>query len=122
MSEPGDVVPLARKLVGLAQEQQRALDLGAREQFEWIALRRDDVTESLSRLLAAQVQVSDEDAEVLKQLHDELLATDRHMQEQLRAQMSRTSAEQRSFTKARKVLSSYLTLGPRRSGLIDKRQ
>jgi len=122
VSEPGDVVPLARKLVGLAQEQQRALDLGAREQFEWIALRRDEVTESLSRLLAAEVQVSDEDAEVLKQLHDELLATDRHMQEQLRAQMSRTSAEQRSFTKARKVLGSYLTLGPRRSGLVDKRQ
>ena len=119
--DPKDVLPLARKLVGLAQEQQRALELGAQEQFEWIALRRDEATERLSRLLAAEVEIPPEDAEVLKQLHDELLVADGRMEEQLRTQMARAQTKQRSFGKARKALGAYLASSSRRPGLVDER-
>jgi DNA gyrase/topoisomerase IV subunit A len=115
------VVPLARKLVALAKEQQHALELGAREQFDWIAVRRDDVTERLSKLLAAEVQVTAQEADELQELRGQLLAIDASMEGRLSAQMEALSAERRSFSKARKALGAYLA-SPRRRAVVDKRQ
>jgi hypothetical protein len=114
-------LPLARKLVALAREQQHAFEIGAREQFDWITLRRTEVTERLSRLVAASVLVSDADAAVIAGLRDELGEVDEGLITRLDAARRAASTRQRTFLKARKSIDSYLTLGPRH-GFFDKRQ
>jgi len=116
------VLPLAKKLVGLAKEQRNALELGAGEQFDWIALRRDEVTERLSRLLAANTPVSPTEAATLGQLRAELLAVDGAMEAQLRAKIAEVSGRKRVFRRGRKAVGAYLAQGSDRSGLFDQRQ
>jgi hypothetical protein len=119
---PEAVMPLARKLVGFAGEQQRALELGAHEQYSWAGLRRNDVTERLSRLLAASVTVTPEQAAELDALRAEMLAIDRLMEQQLRRELEQARKRQRVFSRTRKVLSSsYLNAGPRPSMLDQQR-
>jgi len=113
-----DVLPLARKLVDFAREQHRALGIDAHEQFRWITLRRDEVTERLSRLLAASVSVDAEAAAELEHLRIDMLALDAAMGQRLRAQLADAAARRRNFGRVRKSLSSYLNAGPRR-GFID---
>jgi hypothetical protein len=113
---------LARKLVGLAQEQQRALEIGAGEQFDWITLRRDDVTARLSSLLASGVVVSAEDSAALIQLREDLLATDAGTEKRLLALREETATQRRNFGRNKKALSSYLQVGPRRTGFLDQQQ
>jgi hypothetical protein len=119
---PEAVMPLARKLVGFAGEQQRALELGAHEQYSWAGWRRNDVTERLSRLLAASVPVTPEQAAELDALRAEMLAIDRLMEQQLRRELEQARKRQRVFSRTRKVLSSsYLNAGPRPSMLDQQR-
>ena len=110
---------LARKLVGLAKEQQRALGIGAKEQFSWAGLRREQVTERLSRILASQPPVSAEEAAELEALRAELLEIDGAMSEQMKAQLKELATRQRVFNRNRKALNSYLSAGPRR-GFFDQ--
>ncbi|HEX6512486.1 MAG TPA: hypothetical protein VF157_09325 [Chloroflexota bacterium] len=116
----GEVLPLARKLVGLATEQHRALEFGTKEQFDWITLRRDEVTQRLSRLLAAHVQVSPEESAALQQLRTDLLAVDDAIQTRLKRQRAEADKRRRGFSRTRKAVGSYVSLGPRQSSFLDK--
>jgi hypothetical protein len=118
MPEAEGVLPLAQKLVGLAQEQRHALELGAREQFNWIGLRRNEVTDRLSSMLAAGTQVSEADAAALLELRTQLLKVDGTMEQHLQAEIQKAAGRGRNFARARKTVGSYLQLGPRR-GFLD---
>lgn len=114
-------LPLATKLVALAREQLSALDRGANEQYEWICLRRNEVTERLSRLVAASIEVSPDDAAAIAALREELLKVDAELMDRLTAARSDAALRQRRFLKTRKAIGSYLTLGAPRA-VFDKRQ
>lgn len=121
-SEPEEqVLDLARKLVGLAKEQRRALEIGAREQFSWAALRRGEVTDRLSRLLAAQAPVSEGEGAELERLRSEMLVVDDAMQQLMKLQLKDLATRQRVFIRRRKALGSYLSTGPRR-GFFDQQR
>lgn len=106
-------MPLARKLVGFAREQKRALDRGANEQFSWAGLRRDEVTDRLSRLLAGNVAVTDEQGAELAQLREQMLALDAAMEQRLRTTIEEANKRRGEFARTRRALSAYLTSGRR---------
>ena len=119
-SEEG-LIDLARKLVGLAKEQQRALGIGAKEQFSWAGLRREEVTERLSRILASQPPVSAAEAAELEALRGELLEVDGATSQHMKAQLQELATRQRVFNRNRKSLNAYLSAGPRR-GFFDQQR
>ena len=112
--QPTELMPLARKLVGLAREQRNALQHGAREKYRWIWLRRNEVTERLSRLLAARVPVEPEQAAELLALRDDMLAVDKDIEQLLRGALAEVDTKRRVFARSRKAIGSYLSSGPRR--------
>jgi hypothetical protein len=118
MPDTEAVLPLAEKLVDLAHEQQNALVIGAREQFNWIALRRDEVTDRLSALVAAGICLKGSDAEQLGRLRGQLLEVDQAMQSQLVGELRKAASVRRKFVRSRKAVGSYLQAGPRR-GFLD---
>jgi hypothetical protein len=118
---PEALMDLARRMVGFAVQQRQALEQDLREQYRWAGLRRDEAMERLSRLLAASVPVTPEQAAELEELRIAMLAADEASAQHLREKLDQAGRRQRVFSRTRKALSSYLNPGPRR-GLLDQRQ
>jgi len=114
------VLPLASKLVALAKEQQEALVRGTTGQFDWLALRRDEVTAQLQQLATAAPLLAAEHATEIERLRHELQRIDGESQTFIREQLNQVRTTRGAVRRFQRAVSPYLTAGPRVPSFVDK--
>jgi hypothetical protein len=127
MSTTKDLVPdadsplaLARKLVGLAAEQKDALDRGAAAQFDWLSLRREEVTARLVAIAQAGAQATAAEAAHIGKLQRKLAQLDAGMQVELRRRMAAAREARGQVRRFKKAVAPYYQAGPRVPTFIDQ--
>ena len=113
---------LARKMVALAREQRDALQrAGANSQFDWLRLRRDEVTAAL-QASSPGLYLDGEARDEVERLRQELLALDADMEAGLLERMSQVQHARAEVRRSTRAARSYLTPGPRRPSFIDQKR
>ena len=119
-SEPA--LALANKLLAFAREQESALDRSATTQFDWLVLRRAEVTSKLEAVVASGVQLEAEESSVVAALKEDLAAVDRRMEKRVQGMLRQAQDVQTALRRSRRGLSGYLHEAPRVPSFVDKRR
>ncbi|MHB8620191.1 MAG: hypothetical protein ACYDAG_11600 [Chloroflexota bacterium] len=121
-SDPAEVMALASKLVALAREQFDALERGTSGQFQWLVLRRQEVTERIRCWSAGGGVLTAEEQAIADDLRAELAEVDAAMEEKARASLIEVKRSLIALRRSSKALTAYLTRGPGVPSYVDKRR
>ena len=113
---------LARKMIGLAKEQRDALARAAVSQFDWLVLRRQELTDQLPRQVAPGSVPPEPVQRELAALAAELAELDKEMAGLVKGRMNEIRAGQAAIRRTERALSGYLDRGPRPSTFVDRKR
>lgn len=116
---PNSPLVVARKLVAIAGEQRDALQRGATTQFDWLTLRRAELTEQLQAFRVEPSETGDEAADFAR-LRDELASIDSTMEQTLRVRMAQANQGLGQLRRFQKAVAPYFQSGPRVPTFVDK--
>jgi hypothetical protein len=120
---PRDVTALLRlaaKLVGLAREQSDALTRGSTGQFDWLVLRRDEVTAQLQQLSASAPPLDEVAIRRLQRLQQELRQVDAETQAFLQGRLAQVKTARNAVRRFHRAVSPYVTAGTRVPSFVDR--